>query len=78
MTAVTKQAQDDLDAQRKIIQNIQDRLQMQAEKVQDYRKATAEGKKADDSCFDNPLTSHDVDTIREVVKNIEKASMDFQ
>ena len=51
---------------------------MQQDKFEDYKKSVAENQDADDSCFDNALTSHDVETIREVVHNIEKASTQFK
>jgi len=49
---------------------------MQRDNVADYN--IADCWKTDDSCFENPLTSHDVEAVKEVVKNIEKVSKDFQ
>ena len=47
---------------------------MQEERIDDY----VEGKTDDDSCFDNALTSQDLQTLSEVVKNIQATSEDFQ
>ena len=55
-----------------------DRLGMAADRVKDYREKKAAGEEVDDSCFENPLSSHDVEMVREVVRSIEKSSEDFQ
>ena len=50
---------------------------MQQDKVKDYKKSVAENQDADDSCFDNALTSLDVETVRKVVQNTEEVSRQF-
>ena len=59
-------------AQKEILERVQEN------KVKDYKKSVAENQDADDSCFDNAFTSHDLETISEVVQNIEKANKQFK